>query len=77
MGDLSQGRQSLAPIWLSKMQIKRRCQMPEFFVPGGFLLSILAVVAGVVILIWPHIISYIIAIYLIIVGVLGIIAAVT
>ena len=48
--------------------------MPEFFAVGGLLASIISVVAGIIILIWPHIISYIIAIYLLIIGVLGIIA---
>ncbi len=51
--------------------------MPEFLAVGGLLASIIAVVAGIIILIWPHIISYIIAIYLIIIGVMGIIVAVT
>ncbi len=51
--------------------------MSEVFTGGGLLASILAVVAGIVILIWPHIISYIIAFYLLIIGVIGIIAYVT
>ena len=50
--------------------------MSEFFV-GGLLGSILAIVAGVIILIWPHIISYIVAIYLLIIGIIGVIAVVT
>jgi uncharacterized membrane protein YhhN len=51
--------------------------MSEVFVIGGLVSSILAVMAGIIILIWPHIISYIIAIYLLIIGVMGIIAYVT
>jgi uncharacterized membrane protein HdeD (DUF308 family) len=50
---------------------------------GGFMLSvftipaipalvmaILAIVFGIIILIWPHVLSYLIAIYLIIVGII-------
>jgi hypothetical protein len=51
--------------------------MPEFFAVNGLLASVLALVAGIIILIWPHIIAYIIAIYLIIIGILGIIAIAT
>ncbi len=40
----------------------------------GLIASILAIIAGIIIIIWPHIVSYIIAIYLIIVGIVGIIA---
>jgi len=47
--------------------------MPDIFIVGGLLASIIAVVAGIVILIWPRIISYIIAIYLLIVGVMGLV----
>ena len=39
----------------------------------GIIASALAVIAGIIILIWPHIISYIIAIYLIVIGIIGII----
>jgi hypothetical protein len=39
----------------------------------GIIASVLAVIAGIIILIWPHIISYIIAIYLIVIGIIGII----
>jgi len=51
--------------------------MPEVFVVGGLLTSILAVVAGIIILIWPQIIAYIIGIYLLIIGIMGIIAYAT
>jgi hypothetical protein len=47
--------------------------MPEFFTVGGLLASILAIVAGLIVLIWPHIISYIIGIYLLIIGIIGVI----
>jgi len=42
---------------------------------GGLLISIISIIAGIIIMIWPHIIAYIIGIYLIIVGILGLIAA--
>jgi hypothetical protein len=45
--------------------------MPNF----GLIASIIAIVAGIIILIWPHILSYIVAIYLIIIGAIGIISA--
>ncbi len=46
-----------------------------FVAISGMLAGILAIVAGIIILIWPHIISYIIAVWLIIAGVLAVIAA--
>lgn len=42
--------------------------------PGGLLISIISIIVGIIIMIWPHIIAYIIGIYLIVVGVLGLIA---
>ena len=42
---------------------------------SGLWYGILAVIAGVIVLIWPAIINYVIGIYLIIVGVLTIIAS--
>jgi len=39
----------------------------------GLLVSVLALVAGIVVLIWPKILNYIVAIYLITIGVIGII----
>jgi len=46
-----------------------------FISVSGLVAGILAVIAGIVILIWPHIISYIIGIWLIIAGILAVIAA--
>jgi len=55
--------------------IKRRQEMiGNLFPVGGLIAGILAIVAGVVILIWPKIIAYIIGIYLIIVGLVAVIA---
>ncbi len=39
----------------------------------GIVASVLAIVAGIIILIWPHILNYIVAFYLIILGILGVI----
>ncbi len=39
----------------------------------GLIASIIAIIAGIIIIIWPHIISYIVAIYLIVIGIVGII----
>ncbi len=39
----------------------------------ALIISILAVVAGLLILIWPRVLNYIVAIYLIVIGALGII----
>lgn len=43
-----------------------------FTIPAipALILAILAIVFGIIILIWPHVLSYLIAIYLIIVGIL-------
>ncbi|MDP2730373.1 MAG: DUF3096 domain-containing protein [Dehalococcoidales bacterium] len=47
----------------------------EMWLPsGGILVAILSIIAGIITIIWPHIIAYIIGIYLIIVGILGLIA---
>lgn len=46
-----------------------------FIQAGGVLWSIISIIVGIVILIWPHIIAYVIGIYLIIVGVLGLVGA--
>lgn len=43
---------------------------------GGLLIAIISIIVGIIIMIWPAIIAYIIGIYLIIVGVLGLIAAI-
>ena len=39
----------------------------------GLIISIVTLVAGIIVLIWPKIINYIVAFYLIVVGILGII----
>jgi len=39
----------------------------------GLVISIVTLVAGIVVLMWPKILNYIVAIYLIAVGILGII----
>jgi len=44
---------------------------------GGLIISIISIVVAIIIFIWPHIIAYLVAIYLLIIGVLGVIAAVT
>jgi len=41
------------------------------FPPGRVLIAILAVLAGVVILVWPRILAYVIGIYLILGGILA------
>ncbi|MDD3678216.1 MAG: DUF3096 domain-containing protein [Dehalococcoidales bacterium] len=41
----------------------------------GLIIAILTLVAGIIVLIWPKILNYIVAAYLIITGILGIIAA--
>lgn len=43
----------------------------------GLLAGIISIVAGVVVVVWPRIIAYIIGAYLIIVGVIAIVAATT
>jgi uncharacterized membrane protein HdeD (DUF308 family) len=42
---------------------------------SGFIGGIITVVAGIVVLIWPKIIAYIVGIYLIVIGVLAVTAA--
>jgi len=39
----------------------------------GLIIAIVTLVAGIIVLIWPKILNYIIAFYLIITGILGII----
>ena len=41
---------------------------------GGLITAIITIVAGIIVLVWPRIIAYIIGIYLIIFGVLAVIA---
>jgi uncharacterized membrane protein HdeD (DUF308 family) len=55
--------------------IKRRQEMiGNLFPVGGLIAGILTIVAGIVILVWPKVIAYIIGIYLIIVGLVAVIA---
>jgi hypothetical protein len=44
-------------------------------IPGGLIGGILTIVVGIVIIIWPRIIAYIIGIYFIVIGILAIISA--
>jgi uncharacterized membrane protein HdeD (DUF308 family) len=43
---------------------------------GGLIMGIIAIVFGIVILVWPKILAYLIAIYLIIVGVIAIVGSI-
>jgi uncharacterized membrane protein HdeD (DUF308 family) len=47
-----------------------------FITISGLVAGILAVLAGIVVIIWPRIIAYIVGIYFIIAGIIAIIAAV-
>ncbi len=38
----------------------------------GIIASIIAIIAGIILFIWPHIISYIVAVYLVIIGIVGV-----
>ncbi len=49
--------------------------MDGLFPFSGFLAGIITVVTGIIILVWPRILAYAIGIYLIIVGLLAILAA--
>ena len=40
--------------------------VPEF----GLIIAILAIIFGIIILIWPHILAYLVAIYLIVAGII-------
>lgn len=42
---------------------------------GGLLGGILTIIAGIIVLVWPRILAYILGIYLIVVGVLAVIGA--
>lgn len=44
---------------------------------GGLVTGIISIVAGIVVLIWPKILAYIVGIYLIIIGVLAVITVLT
>ena len=45
-----------------------------FLTAGGLVAGIITVGAGIIILLWPRIIAYIIGIYLIIIGIMALIA---
>jgi uncharacterized membrane protein HdeD (DUF308 family) len=47
----------------------------EFIAVSGLIGGILAILAGIIIMVWPRIIAYIIGFYFIIVGILAIIAS--
>lgn len=49
--------------------------MPEGIGTYGLIGGIISVVAGLIVIIWPRIIAYAIGIFLIIVGILSIVAA--
>jgi hypothetical protein len=51
--------------------------MGGLFSVGGLVAGIISIVAGVVVLIWPKILAYIIGIYLIIIGVVAVITVLT
>jgi uncharacterized membrane protein HdeD (DUF308 family) len=44
---------------------------------GGLVAGIISIIAGIVVLIWPKILAYIIGIYLIIVGAVAVITVLT
>lgn len=51
--------------------------MPENFLAiGGLIAGIISIIVGIIIIVWPRIIAYIIGAYLVIVGIIAIIAAV-
>jgi len=51
--------------------------MEGFLSVSGLVAGIISIVAGVVVLIWPKILAYIIGIYLIIIGVVAVITVLT
>jgi uncharacterized membrane protein HdeD (DUF308 family) len=51
--------------------------MDDLFSGGGLIAGLITLAAGIVILIWPKILPYILGIYLIIIGVAYVVAAVT
>jgi hypothetical protein len=44
-------------------------------IPGGLITGIISIVVGIIIIIWPRIIAYIIGIYLIVIGIIAVISA--
>jgi len=49
----------------------------DTFAVSGLVAGIITVVVGLLVLIWPRIIAYVVGIYLIVIGVIAIVAAVT
>ena len=41
---------------------------------GGLIAGIISIIAGIVVLVWPKVLAYIIGIYLIIVGLIAVVA---
>ena len=48
--------------------------MGELLPTGGLITGIIAIAAGIVVLIWPKILAYIIGVYLIVVGLITVVA---
>jgi uncharacterized membrane protein HdeD (DUF308 family) len=51
--------------------------MNGLFSVGGLVAGIISIIAGVVVLVWPKILAYIIGIYLIIVGLVAVVTVLT
>lgn len=47
----------------------------ELLQTGGLVWSIISIIVGILIIIWPHIIAYVVGIYLVVIGIFGLIAA--
>ena len=52
-----------------------RCSTVAFLNVTGLIAGILAILGGIVVIVWPRILAYIIGVYLIVVGILAVIAA--
>lgn len=50
--------------------------MPFSLPVGGLIAGILSIIVGIIIIVWPRIIAYLIGIYLVIVGIIAILASV-
>jgi uncharacterized membrane protein HdeD (DUF308 family) len=49
--------------------------MPSLLPAGGLVIGLITIAAGIVVLIWPKVLAYIVGIYLIIVGLIWVIGA--
>ena len=49
--------------------------LDELFPVGGLIAGLITIAAGIIILIWPKVLAYILGIYLIIIGLVIVIAA--